>query len=155
MNQDMRAALDAGDLGLEFSGEYLLTSTGREFPLLVEVATLLPTEDNARGRTLRNVEVAQLVMRITDRRVDACVRKKVKGLARFLEERSLIVDGHLQRLRTLRHAVLYGFLASRGIIVSRGMNFGRLIGIADDYLKACKDKLNENIKRLRLLTLQC
>ena len=155
MNQDLRVALDAGDLGLDFSGECLLASTGREIPSLVEIARLLPAEDNPRGQTLQNVEVAQLVMRITDWRFDACMRKKVKGLARLLEKQSLIVDGHLQRLRTLRNASLYGFLASRGSIVSRGMNFGRLIGIADNYLKACNDKLNENIKRLKLLILQC
>ena len=40
-------------------------------------------------------------------------------------------------------------------VVQKGMNFGRLIGIVDDYLEACKDKLNENIKRLKLLILQC
>jgi hypothetical protein len=155
LHWSVRIALHAGDLGLEFSGDYLLTSTGKDFPLLVEIAQLLPAEDGARGRALRNQEAAQLVMRITDRRIDACVQKKVKGLTRLLEERSMIVNGHLQRLHTLHHAALCGLLASRGIVVSRSTKFLKLQEIADDYLKACKDRLVENKRRLKLIVMQC
>ena len=72
-------AASAGDLGLAFSGIYLLTSSGKDFPLLVEIARLLPDENNAQARALRNTESAQLAMRITDRRVDASVRQKTRG----------------------------------------------------------------------------
>ena len=148
-------AASAGDLGLVFSGIYLLTSAGKDFPVLVEIARLLPDEDYAQERALRNTEFAQLAMRITDRRVDASVRQKTRGPQGFDRERSLMVNGQLQRLRTLRHPELHASLASRGIVVRRSMSLPALRGAAEEYLDVCKDKLRDNMKRLKAMALHC
>lgn len=90
-------------------------------------------------------------MRITDRRVDACIHRKVTGLEKFLQERSLIVDGQLQRLRRLHQKDLWGLLASRGKLLGKSTRFDTLIQTMDDYLKMCKANLAANKAQLKAI----
>ena len=48
--REMRRLLHAGDLDLQFSGEYLLASGLTYFPLLQEIANILRTDENARNQ---------------------------------------------------------------------------------------------------------
>ena len=147
----MTELLHAGDLDLEFSGEYLLASGLTDFPLLQELADMLPPDANERSNALRNKALIQYIVRVTDACIERALKKKHPLQADLKRERSVLLGGRLACLLTMQGHVLHQWLMSRGIVVPRTRKVVDLRGLALGYLAECKKKLLDSRKQLQAI----
>lgn len=117
--REMRRLLRAGDLDLQFSGEYLLASGLTYFPLLQEIANILRTDENARNSVLHNKALITYIVLITDARIEKGLKEKhpIQLEAELKRKRSVLVGGKLPCLPTMQRSQLHQWLMSRAIVV--------------------------------------
>jgi len=53
-----------------------MTSGMQAFPVMQEVASMLPADNHERGRALRNRAVTEYIVRLTDGRIEQALRRK-------------------------------------------------------------------------------
>lgn len=127
-----------GELNIAFSGEFLQVSRVKDFPLTKDIADLLPIEENARAAVLRNSCIAEYVMRLVDAHIEDAMRAQYGGGMRLLTERSVMADGRMTNLHSMRHNVLVRWLSQRLIVMPSSIRRDNMMIKVDVYLNECR-----------------
>ena len=149
--RNLRQLLHAGDLDLQFSGEYVLASGLTDFPLLQEIADMLPADPNERSSVLHNKAVVPYIVLITDARIEKALKEKHPLQADLKRNRSVLVGGNMTCLLTMRRSQLHKWLMSRAVVVPGTRKGADMERDALTYLIKCKKDLPANIKQLQAL----
>lgn len=141
----------AGELDLEFSGEYLLASGLTDFPLIKELSEMLPADANERSSALHNKALIEYVVRVTDACIERALKKQHPLQSALKRERAVLMGGRLIKLQTIDRHVLHRWLMSRGIVVPGNRRSLDMQACALEYLIGCRKNLPENRKQLQQL----
>ena len=79
-----------------------MTSGMQAFPVMQEVASMLPADNHERGRALRNRAVTEYIVRLTDGRTEQALCRKYTLRIELNEKRGVMVNDKLTPLKQLR-----------------------------------------------------
>lgn len=124
-----------------------------DFPLLQDIAELLPYGANERSVALHNINEAltEYIVRVTDACIEKALKKKHPLQSALKHERSVMVRGRLTPLQTMKRPELHQWLVSRGIVPTGTKTCVALQELAIRYVVGCKKKLAENTKQPHVL----